>query len=105
MTFAGADNPLMSSNRPTAMMITAASTIPRGSELRANSGSNVSISRATAKATRNPTNIASPPTAGIGRVCTVRSFGSYIQCRHVASRRTSGVTANVTRQATAPTIR
>ena len=88
------------------MMITAASTMPRGSELRAKSGSNVSISRATAKATRNPTNIASPPIAGIGWVCTVRSLGSYSQCRHRASRPTSGVSERTSpRTATAPTIR
>ena len=75
VTLAGGEAPLMSSYRPTATMIVAARMIPRGSELRAKSWSNVSSSRDTANATMNPTNIASPPIAGIGSVCTVRSFG------------------------------
>ena len=53
----------------------AATMIPRGSELRANSWSKRSSSRAVANAAMKPTNIAIPPTAGIGLVCTVRSFG------------------------------
>ena len=56
-------------------MMIAAPMMPRGSELRANSGSKRSSRRATANAVMNPTNIASPPIAGIGFVCTVRSVG------------------------------
>ena len=49
--------------------------MPRGSELRANNESKRSSRRATAKATMKPANMARPPIAGIGVVCTVRSLG------------------------------
>jgi hypothetical protein len=48
-------------------------------------------------------NIAAPPTVGIGRVCTVRSLGGDNAPTLVATRRTSGVHANVTSDATAKT--
>ncbi len=76
VTLAGADIPLMSSQRPKATMIVMATTTPCGSELRANRESKRSISRATVSATRKPTYIARPPNAGIGAVWTVRSLGS-----------------------------
>ena len=79
--------------------------MPRGSELRANSESKRSSRRATAKATMNPANIARPPIAGIGVVCTVRSLGWYSQPRHLARRPTSGVATSVTTAATAPMMR
>ena len=76
VTLAGAESPLMSSHSPTTTMIAAASSTPCGSELRANSASKRSRRRATTSATTKPMNIARPPMAGIGDVCTVRSLGS-----------------------------
>ena len=102
MTLAGADIPLMSSHSPAATMTVIASTTPCGSELRANSGSKRSISRATVRATRNPPYIASPPNAGIGWVCTVRSLGWYSHPIRRANQPTSGVRRNVVTPATAP---
>ena len=75
-TLAGAEMSRMSSIRPTANITAAAYNTPRGSKLRANSWSNVSSSRDSPNAPRKPRNSAMPPTSGIGRVCTVRSFGS-----------------------------
>ena len=76
VTLAGAEMPRMSSARPRATMMAAAMRTPCGSELRANSESKRSSRRATTIATMRPMNIASPPMAGIGLVCTVRSLGS-----------------------------
>src|SRR4051794_19273497 len=95
----------MSSHSPTATMTVIATTTPCGSELRANSGSNVSINRATVRATRNPPYIASPPNAGIGLVWTVRSLGSYSQPRQRARRPTTGGRRNVVTPATRPMMR
>ncbi len=102
VTLAGADSPLTSSNRPTAMMIVAASTTPAGSELRANSGSKRSSSRAVSEGGEEADVHRHPPIAGIGSVCTVRSLGSYSHPRHRANQLTNGVTMNVVTPATAP---
>jgi hypothetical protein len=94
--------PLMSSHSPAATITVIASTTPCGSELRANSGSKRSSNRATVRATRNPPYIASPPNAGIGAVCTVRSLGWYSHPIRRANQLTSGVRRNVVTPATAP---
>ena len=46
--------------------------------------------------------MASPPNAGIGAVCTVRSLGWYSHPIRRASHATSGVSTNVVTPATAP---
>ena len=70
----------------------AASSSPSGSELSSNISWNWSICDATAIAARNPTNIAAPPSVGVGFVCTcarVRSRRTTAPNR-IASHRTSG---------------
>ena len=57
----------------------------------------------TPSATAKPMNIASPPRAGIGAVCTVRSLGSYTSPTLRQNLRTSGTVAAVTPKATAST--
>ena len=104
VTLAGGAVPLTSSHSPTGTITTAAA-ISRAARSSANSGSNRSSSRAVANATMNPMNIARPPIAGIGSVCTVRSFGWYTQSKRCAIRPTIGVTRNVTTAATAPMMR
>ena len=65
-----------SSRNPVVNTTSAASTIPIGTEVSAKSASNEPSDTATISATTKPASIASPPTCGIGEVCTDRSFGS-----------------------------
>ena len=56
---------------------------------------------ATAMATSKPTNMAAPPTVGVGRSWTRRSSGMTMNENRTASRRTTKVQTQVTTAATA----
>ena len=89
------------------MNITPAARItPNGSELSWNISWNWPMCDATAIAARKPTNIAAPPSVGVGRVCTCRASaeGATTAPRRIASMRTTGVSASVTASATPSTI-
>ena len=60
---------------------------------------------ATAMAASRPTNIAAPPTVGVGRSWTRRSSGMTMIEKRTARRRTTNVASQVTTAATTPTIR
>ena len=50
------------------------------------------------------TNMAAPPTVGVGRSCTRRSSGTMMIEKRTASQRTMNVQTNVAKAATRPTI-
>ena len=60
---------------------------------------------ATAIAARKPTNIAAPPSVGVGFVCTWRASddGATTAPKRIASNRTTGVSSSVVPSATAQT--
>ena len=83
------------------MNITPAARItPNGSELSWNISWNWPMCDATAIAARKPTNIAAPPSVGVGRVCTCRASpeGATTAPRRIASMRTTGVERERDRQ-------
>ena len=96
---------MRSSSAPTKNITPAARITPRGSEFWSNISWNWPICDATAIAARKPTNIAAPPSVGVGLVCTCRaSVGATTAPNRIASNRTIGVSASVTPSATASTI-
>ena len=97
---------MRSSSAPTTNITPAARITPNGSELSSNISRNWSICDATAIAARKPTNIAAPPSVGVGFVCTWRASpdGATTAPSRIARNRTTGVSANVTASATARTI-
>src|SRR5581483_11779441 len=84
-------------------MTAAASISPTGSDDPRNISWNCGILDATAIATRNPANIAAPPSDGIGRVCILRGSGIATAPTRNASKRTNGVNSAVVHAATART--
>jgi hypothetical protein len=80
----------------------AASNTPLGSELPSKITSKRPSAHAVRKAARKPTIIATPPTCGIGEVCTERALGATTQPRRRATARTIGVATAVTTAAMAP---
>ena len=75
-----------------------------GSELPRKTGGSPGSSEATSIATSRPTNMAAPPTVGVGRSWTRRSSGWTMTAKRTARRRTTKVQAKVTRAAVAATI-
>ena len=82
-----------------------ASSSPSGSDDESNIAWNCSICDAAASAAQKPTNIAAPPSDGVGYVCIDRGPGMLIAPMRGATRRTRNVVRNVTRAPTPPTIR
>ena len=94
---------MRSSSAPVTNITPAPSSRPTGSELSANMSRNWCICAATAIAARKPTNIAAPPSVGIGLVCTWRASedGATTAPKRLASHMTIGVHAKVVTSATA----
>ena len=100
---AGGETSRRSSSAPVANITPAARITPAGSDEPSNISRNCGIWDATPIATRNPTNIAAPPSSGIAVVCTSRAVGTLTAPMRNASFRTSGTSANVSPAATAKT--
>ncbi len=102
-SLAGGDTSMRSSNAPVMNMTPAPSSSPTGSELPANISRNCDMCAATAIAARKPTNIAAPPSVGLGLSCTCRASddGCTTAPKRMASRRTTGVISRVVKSATA----
>ena len=81
----------------------AARITPAGSDEPLNISRNCGIWEATPIATRNPTNIAAPPSSGIVVVWTSRAVGTLTAPMRNASFRTKGTSANVSVAATKKT--
>jgi hypothetical protein len=107
-TFAGGDTPPFRSHRsstaPTTNMTAAASIRPSGSVAPSNISENCGICDATAIATRNPPNIAAPPSVGVARSCTLRPWGMETAPMRTAAFRMTNVSRNVVTAATDRTI-
>src|SRR5262245_29025849 len=97
---------MRSSSAPTTNITPAPSSSPNGSEFCSNTSRNSGSIDATASATRNPMNIAAPPSVGVGRLCTRRgaSEGCTTAPNRTARMRTTGVASSVVASATARTI-
>ena len=78
---------------------------PNGSELDWNISWNCDMCEATAIAARKPTNIAVPPSVGVGRVWTCRASDDGVTTapNRIARIRAKGVRSNVVPRATART--
>src|SRR5207244_4538551 len=100
-TVAGAETSRTSSIKPTAKITVAPRTTARGSDEPRNTLSNPESCDETAMATTKATNIAAPPSVGVGTVCTRRSSGPTTAPTRMAIRRTRGVVMKVTAAATA----
>ena len=84
-------------------MTLAATSRPIGSELPRNMGLKAGMSQATPSAATNPPNMAAPPRVGVGLRWTRRASGFTTAPSLTAIFRTSGVSPQVTRAATAQT--
>src|SRR5581483_6462493 len=102
-SLAGGDTSRRSSRAPTANIVVAPISSPSGSEVPRKTGRNRGRTEATAMAARKPPYIAAPPRVGVGRSWTRRGSGDTTAPRRMATRRTVGVRAQVTRAATART--
>src|SRR5438034_11638593 len=103
-TLAGGDTPPRCSHRsataPTTNITLAATMTPMGSTALSNISLNCGTCDATAMATRNPPNMAAPPSVGVARSCTLRVPGTEITPIRTATRRTTNVSRNVVSAAT-----
>src|SRR4051812_11500539 len=101
--FAGGDTSRRSSSAPVANITPAARITPAGSDEPLNISRNCGIWDATPIATRNPTNMAAPPSSGIVVVWTSRALGTFTAPMRNASFRTRGTSANFNVAATKKT--
>ncbi len=102
---AGGDTGRRSSIAPTTNITAPASNKPSGSVVSVNTSRNCGTCDATPNATRNPRNIAAPPSDGSGSVCTLRGPGIAIAPMRGASHRMGNVNANVTTAAISEMVR
>jgi hypothetical protein len=93
----------MSSATPSATMMNAAASSPTTRCPSANTRLSCGMLDAAPKAARMPKNIATPPSRGVGRVCTSRSRILGYSRYFVLSFHTAMATANVTTAATPTT--
>jgi hypothetical protein len=104
-SLAGGDTSRRSSRAPTANIVVAPISSPRGSDVPRKTERNWGRTEAVAMAARKPPYMAAPPSVGVGRSWTRRASGETTAPRRMATRRTTGVSSQVTRAATTRTIR